>query len=61
MEHKKQQQILNGDGQGLGLKNVIAKVKMLSDGEIYIDSAVNEGTNIKIIIPEVKQNEGYIS
>lgn len=42
--------LLTKENTGLGLRNILSRVEML-DGEIFIDTAIGEGTKYTIILP----------
>lgn len=53
------EELLKGNGEGIGFKNVMERIKILKGASLTLNSKVGEGTEIKIIIPEVKSNEDY--
>ena len=59
MSLKKQEELLSKQSKRLGFNSVIKRIKLLKGAALYLDSRPGEGTSIKIIIPEVKNNESY--
>ena len=57
MTLEKQEELLRGHGKGIGFKNLIERIKILRGANIILESKLDEGTKIEIIIPEVKYYE----
>lgn len=57
MTEKEQEELLKGNGQGIGFKNVMERIKLLKGASLKLTSVLGQGTQVKIIIPEVKNNE----
>ncbi|WP_353095068.1 ATP-binding protein [Tissierella praeacuta] len=61
MPIEKQQELLKGNSQRVGFTNVLKKIKILKGAELTLESKIDEGTKVKIVIPEVKYHESYFS
>lgn len=61
MSFEKQRDILKGNNQRVGLNNVLEKIKILKGAKFALESKLDEGTRVEIIIPEVKYNESYFN
>lgn len=57
MSLEKQEELLRGDGNGIGFKNVVERIKILRGANLILESKLDKGTKIEIIIPEVKDYE----
>lgn len=60
MTPAKQRELLEGNSQRVGFKNVANKIKILKGANLILKSKTGEGTKVEIIIPEVKQDESYV-
>lgn len=61
MTIEKQEELLEGTGQGIGFKNVMERIKIIKGASLILQSKLNEGTIVEIIIPEVKNYENNIN
>ena len=59
MTFENQQELLRGDNKGIGFRNVVERIKILKGARLTLESKLEEGTKVKIVIPEVKQYESY--
>lgn len=57
MSEQQQAELLEGEHQGLGFKNVLKKIQRLPGAKFILESQPGKGTRATIIIPEEK-NEG---
>lgn len=57
MTFEKQQELLSGKSKGIGFKNVMERIKILKGATLILESKLEEGTRVKIVIPEVKNHE----
>lgn len=58
---EKQQELLKGNNQRVGFRNVVEKLKMLKGTKLTLESKLGEGTRVGIIIPEVRYNESHFN
>lgn len=61
MSEEKRQDILHGNNNRIGFKNVAEKIKMVRGSSFELESEIGKGTRVKILIPEVKYHESYFS
>lgn len=61
MSNEKQKELLEGNSDRIGFKNIVKKVNFLRSGNLTIDSKENEGTKITISISEVSGYESNFS
>lgn len=57
MTAEKQEEILKGNNQRIGFKNVMEKIKIIKGAKLILKSNIEKGTIVEIIIPEVGLNE----
>lgn len=57
MTEEEKQQLLEGNGRGIGFKNVMERIKILKGASLTLETELGKGTKVKIIIPEVKNGE----
>ena len=58
MTVKQQEELMKGNGKGIGFKNVVERIRLLKGADLILESELNNGTKINIIIPGVRNNEG---
>lgn len=61
MTIEKQEELLSGSSKGIGFNNLMERIKILRGATLELESKLEEGTKIKIVIPEVKNYEDNIS
>lgn len=61
MTFEKQQELLRADNKGIGFRSVVERIKILKGATLTLESKLNEGTRISIVIPEVKWDESNFS
>lgn len=61
MSLEKQKEILTGSNGRMGFSSVLKRIRILKDASLSLKSELGKGTEIKIIIPEVKYIENHIS
>ncbi|HZX21336.1 MAG TPA: ATP-binding protein, partial [Clostridia bacterium] len=61
MTPAEQRELLEGNNQRVGFKNVMERIKILKGASLILKSKTGEGTKVEIIVPEVRQDESYIS
>lgn len=59
MTEGEKQELLKGNGKGIGFKNVMERIKLLKGASLILESNIGEGATVKIIIPGVRDNEYY--
>lgn len=57
MTFEKQQELLRTNNKGIGFRSVVERIKILKGAKLTLESKINEGTRISIVIPEVKYDE----
>lgn len=57
MTLEQQEELLRGHGKGIGFKNVVERIKILRGANLILESKLDKGTKVEIIIPEVKDYE----
>lgn len=61
MSEEKRQEILHGNNKRIGLKNVVEKIKAVKGSSFELDTEIDKGTRVQILIPEAKFHESYFS
>lgn len=56
-----QEKLLMGNGNGIGFKNVMERIKMIKGATLELESKLDEGTKVKITLPEAKFHENNFS
>lgn len=57
MTSEKQEELLGINSKGIGFRSVIERIKILKGAKLTLESKLNEGTRISIVIPEVSYDE----
>ncbi|UAC48569.1 response regulator [Bacillus aquiflavi] len=57
MTEEKRANLLKENTIGIGFKNTFKKLKLIKKAKLFLESREGEGTEITIILPEVKSNE----
>jgi sensor histidine kinase YesM len=61
MSKEQQKELLAGEAGGLGLANVLQKIRLIQKADVRLESEPGQGTRIRILLPEENGNESYSS